>query len=87
MDKAPSLTDAEAVFAELASVGQHASTRAYNALLGACARGGAWQEARARFDDMVAVGVRHGYWVIELCDTVIGAVHFVCGEGWGADGR
>ena len=57
MDKAPTLAAAKAVFETLRGLGGlHACVRSYNGVLRACAKRGAWQEARAYFDEMAQVG-------------------------------
>ncbi|KAF5833357.1 hypothetical protein DUNSADRAFT_10398 [Dunaliella salina] len=55
--KAPSLEAAEQVFQDLKSIGFHDTTRAYNAILGLCARFGDWGHARTIFEGMVAEDV------------------------------
>eukprot|EP00195_Chlamydomonas_chlamydogama_P009493 CAMPEP_0202892486 /NCGR_PEP_ID=MMETSP1392-20130828/2204_1 /ASSEMBLY_ACC=CAM_ASM_000868 /TAXON_ID=225041 /ORGANISM="Chlamydomonas chlamydogama, Strain SAG 11-48b" /LENGTH=693 /DNA_ID=CAMNT_0049576461 /DNA_START=248 /DNA_END=2329 /DNA_ORIENTATION=- len=55
--KADSLEAACGVFEELRGLGLAGSTRAYNALLRACARRGRHLEARSYFEDMAQAGV------------------------------
>ncbi|GAX76303.1 hypothetical protein CEUSTIGMA_g3748.t1 [Chlamydomonas eustigma] len=52
IDKAKTLSDAEAAFQALKKIGLHACTRGFNAIIKACAKGGAWQVAQNYFDEM-----------------------------------
>jgi|LauGreStaDraftv2_3_1035109.scaffolds.fasta_scaffold12865_2 pentatricopeptide repeat protein len=61
MDKSAGLDEAKAAFETLRDLphaegqGLHACSRAYNGILRACARRGAWKEARLYFDEMSRV--------------------------------
>lgn len=72
MDKAPDLESAQAAFEGLADLNLHSCTRAYNAVLRACAKRGAWQVAQGYFDEMMAVSWIDqtegcSWWVSEGC--------------------
>ncbi|KAG1666121.1 hypothetical protein FOA52_010911 [Chlamydomonas sp. UWO 241] len=57
ISKATSLDGSFAAFNALKSLGMHTCTRAYNAVVRACALKGAWQAAQGYYDEMVEMGV------------------------------